>query len=297
MRILTCLVVMAAFSGALGLAPNQDRRIACIGTSITAGVSLKDSVNESWPAQMARLLGNRDTVGNFGRNEARMINYCTTMVCKKALAFLPDIAVVELGTNDTQFGFPGDSAFVDSAQSIINALRALPSKPRIHICLPLKVVLSPATTDEWVMSRIVPLLKLLAQRNGLPTIALHDVLPDTSYYTKDTYTGQPVIVHPNVKGAALIARRVADSLTYDPANRPPHAAMAVTQSAGMKVTCDGSSSSDPDGDRLCFSWDLGDSTRAWGVIVSHSYKSSGNRKVLLTVIDYHTATEIGRAHV
>lgn len=55
---------------------------------------------------------------------------------------------------------------------------------------------------------------------------------------------------------------------------------------GEEVTLDGSGSSDPDeGDALTGSWDLGDGNVAEGLVVTHTYASSGMFTATLTVTD------------
>jgi PKD repeat protein len=51
------------------------------------------------------------------------------------------------------------------------------------------------------------------------------------------------------------------------------------------LTFNGSSSSDPDGVILGYTWDFGDGTTAGGVSVSHTYSTPGNYNVVLTVTD------------
>ena len=55
--------------------------------------------------------------------------------------------------------------------------------------------------------------------------------------------------------------------------------------AGQVITFDGSTSSDPDGDALTYSWDFGDGTSGTGVVATHAYAQLGNRMVTLVVND------------
>jgi PKD repeat protein len=70
-------------------------------------------------------------------------------------------------------------------------------------------------------------------------------------------------------------------------NRPPVARFTVSPGAGdtnTEFTFDGSSSEDPDGRIVKYSWDFGDGKKAEGKIVKHTY-AEGNYTALLTVTD------------
>ncbi len=72
-----------------------------------------------------------------------------------------------------------------------------------------------------------------------------------------------------------------------PSNLPPVAEAGPDQqgTVGEELWFDASSSFDPDGDRLQFSWDFGDGTTAKGEKVSHTYQSANVYLVVLTVDD------------
>ncbi|TMK41825.1 MAG: PKD domain-containing protein [Actinobacteria bacterium] len=71
------------------------------------------------------------------------------------------------------------------------------------------------------------------------------------------------------------------------ADRPPLAAFSVGGSArvGATVTVDGSSSSDPDGVVVAYSWSFGDGASATGPTAGHRYAAAGSYRVRLTVTD------------
>ena len=71
-------------------------------------------------------------------------------------------------------------------------------------------------------------------------------------------------------------------------NREPVAAAGADQFAlvGDKLTFNGGSSSDPDGDTITYQWNFGDgSATASGVVAKHSYLAAGTYTVTLTVDD------------
>ncbi len=68
--------------------------------------------------------------------------------------------------------------------------------------------------------------------------------------------------------------------TYSPSN----------PKVGSTVTFNASSSYDPDGTIVTYSWDFGDGTTGTGIVVNHIYSSAGDKPVILTVTDDDGAT-------
>jgi lysophospholipase L1-like esterase len=143
------LAVCAAFSAA-GAEPARKVRVACIGDSLTQGAGVEDQARDSYPAQLQRMLGDGYDVTNLGVGSCTLIrkgspNVWRTLKRVEAANPGPDIVVISLGTNDTCGGsrkcwkhkddFPGD------CRDLVDALRALPSKPRIWLCAPTPMVL------------------------------------------------------------------------------------------------------------------------------------------------------------
>ena len=81
-------------------------KVACVGNSITYGATIPDRERDSYPSQLARMLGPDYEVGNFGRSGATLMKrghhpYNATKECADAKNFAYDIAVIHLGVNDT----------------------------------------------------------------------------------------------------------------------------------------------------------------------------------------------------
>jgi len=82
----------------------------------------------------------------------------------------------------------------------------LSSKPKIYICLPVPVVQTRwGIKDEIVNEKIIPILKKISKQTKCQIIDLntpfhnkHDLIPDK--------------IHPNGKGATIIAKEVAESI-------------------------------------------------------------------------------------
>ncbi|MFD2565328.1 cellulase family glycosylhydrolase [Aquimarina rubra] len=71
-------------------------------------------------------------------------------------------------------------------------------------------------------------------------------------------------------------------------NLPPNARFTSNITSGdapLTVSFDASTSSDPDGDNLTFSWNFGDGTTATGESISHLFTDVGEYQVILTVSD------------
>src|ERR1700712_3221237 len=82
-------------------------RIACVGDSITYGATIDNRERNSYPVQLAALLGDSYDVQNFGRNGATLVrkgnlSYWATKEYKQALTFQPDWIFLKLGTNDSK---------------------------------------------------------------------------------------------------------------------------------------------------------------------------------------------------
>ena len=90
--------------------------------------------------------------------------------------------------------------------------------------------------------------------------------------------------------AAIAAGGGAAAYLLVPKNKPPVASASVTPvGAGMagvtEYRFDGSRSSDPDNDRLTYSWNFGDGGAGSGVTATHVYDRPGSYSATLTVSD------------
>lgn len=84
---------------------------------------------------------------------------------------------------------------------------------------------------------------------------------------------------------------VAAEPTYTPAPNVAPVAIIHASTADLKVTVDGSSTVDGDGEVVEFGWDFGDGVTAAGANASHTYGSAGTYTVSLTVTDNEGATD------
>lgn len=194
-------------------------RVACIGNSITDGSGIDMADVDGYPARMQAILGGDYCVRNFGLSARTMLNngnrpYMKEQVWKEAKAFCPDIVVIKLGTNDSKpmnwdkYG----KEFGKDMQQMIDELKALPSKPVIYLCTPLQSagrnkVTGNTIRDSVVVAGIIPVINKVAKKNKLKVIDLHPLIdPKSDMMQRDG-------IHPTSKGAALMAKTVAEVIS------------------------------------------------------------------------------------
>ena len=86
----------------------QKKKVSCVGNSITYGYGLSNPSTQSYPSQMQALLGTSSwIVGNFGVSARTMLKkgdlpYWNEQAFANAKAYLPNLVMIELGTNDAK---------------------------------------------------------------------------------------------------------------------------------------------------------------------------------------------------
>ena len=190
-----------------------DVKIACIGDSITYGYGVRHRLRCSYPAVLGDLLGEGYFVRNFGfsgRTASREGDhpYFVERLYRKSLLFLPDIAVIMLGTNDAKpFNWRGADAFLKDLEAMIVSYRTLPSHPDIILLVPPPVWAYKGPKvwydiDPQILeNELCPAVRRLAAEEGLPLVDLND----KNTWTPDLFRDG---VHPNVAGARHLAESV-----------------------------------------------------------------------------------------
>lgn len=194
-------------------APAKDAiRVACIGNSITYGDRIVNRMHDSYPAVLGRRLGTGYNVKNFGICGCTLMNkgdhpYMETWAWKAALTFNPDIVIIKLGTNDSKsFNWQHKADFKKDLQAMLDTLEALPSHPQIYLCYPSKAYLTGSRiNDSIIADGIIPLIRQVARKNNLPVIDIYSAMDGKPKLFPDN-------VHPNEKGAAIIARTIYNVL-------------------------------------------------------------------------------------
>lgn len=188
-------------------------RVACVGNSITYGAFIPDRENNSYPAHLQKLLGNKYDVRNFGLSGSTVLEkgnmpYSKSSKYKEALDFEPNIVILKLGTNDSKaINWKYSLQFKNDYVSIINAFKEIHSKPRIILLTPLRCFLNEGNTssinNNVIKDNIIPIIEEIAYEYRIELLNMHnmfggkwdsDLLPDK--------------IHPSANGSRKIAEKV-----------------------------------------------------------------------------------------
>ena len=194
-------------------------RIAFVGDSITEGVGSGDRINQSYPAQLGRMLGDKYVVGNFGKGGAYVLaadnpynikkgdlSYRNTQQYKDSLAFGADVVIIKLGINDIR------SMSCEEAKeelylglvSLIEEYRALEGVQKVYVALSVRI----ANCNIILSMCDGPLQKIqraAARACGVEVLDMHsytrEYLDVMLHHTND-------ITHPNAEQYTELARAI-----------------------------------------------------------------------------------------
>lgn len=186
-------------------------KIACVGDSITEGIGIRSMNEHSYPVILSQLLGSEYEVMNFGRSSATMLkksnfSFWDTKDFFNLFNYQPDIVIIKLGTNDTKGSHWNAQGFEADCQDMIDTINTMHSRPEIFLCYPV-----PVFADRWEINDstmqvgVIPIIKEIASVNNIKTIDLYTGLNDHPDFFMDG-------VHPNRKGAALMAEIISTTL-------------------------------------------------------------------------------------
>lgn len=199
-------------------------KVACVGNSITFGAGLPNREKNSYPAQLQVHLGSDYQVVNFGVSGRTALSkgdypYMACEAYRNSLAFAPDIVFIKLGTNDSKaHNMKHVRDFKRDYRTLVRSYKALASKPRIILLLPIKSFLDdPASiNDDRCRNTLTPIILQIAEEEGLEYIDLHGALGETY---------NPVLlpdrIHPSPLGDAIIAEKLYHYLKPESAEENP----------------------------------------------------------------------------
>lgn len=183
-------------------------RVACVGDSITYGAGVANRGKNNYPKVLGGLLGTGYESRNFGVSGATLLKkgdhpYWRTGAFKAATEFKPHIVIIKLGTNDSKpQNWKHKAQYAVDLAALVDHFQALPSRPKIWLCKPVPVYKDRwGITEKVVKGEVIPLLEGVAKKKKLPVIDLYKALSGAREHFPDG-------VHPNVKGAEILARAV-----------------------------------------------------------------------------------------
>lgn len=193
-------------------------KVACVGNSITYGMTIDDPEHNSYPAQLQQMLGSGYLVGNFGKSGATLLRrghrpYNEQEEYHRAVDFAADIVVIHLGINDTDpRNWPNyRDEFVSDYLRLIDSLRSGNSHAQFYIAR-----LSPihaqhprfeSGTRNW-HTQIQQRIEEVARLSGAQLIDFNEPLLPYPNLIPDN-------LHPNREGATILARTVYSAITGD----------------------------------------------------------------------------------
>ena len=212
-RLLMFLLVLPLLTVA-----QEKIKVACIGNSVTYGMTHKNPAETSYPTRLQQLLGEEYEVRNFGHSGATLLSkghrpYINLPEYKAALEFAPDIAIIHLGLNDTDpRNWPNyRDEFYGDYTNIIEALREKNPKVNVYVCRMTPIFnwhrRFKSGTRDWYW-QIQSVIEDIAENGNFELINL-------SRYLYNRPDLMPDALHPNEQGAGIIAKQVYSAITDD----------------------------------------------------------------------------------
>ncbi len=200
----------------------QPIKVACIGDSITFGSTIADRSNNSYPAQLQRLLGAKYVVKNYGLSGHTMLRngdhpWVNHPYFKQATDYQPNVVVIKLGTNDSKGkNWKFKAEFKPDTLALIHHFKSLPSKPRILLCTPVPALTGNSNNPNQipgpvVAKQVVPLIHQAAAETGSELV---DLYTEFTHFEGKLSAILPDKIHPKKQGAASIALRIADQIQH-----------------------------------------------------------------------------------
>lgn len=191
-------------------------KVACVGNSVTWGMTIIDREKNCYPAQLQKMLGDKYEVRNFGHSGTTLLQhghrpYVDQQEYQEALNFKADLVIIHLGLNDTDpRNWPEYSEeFNADYIHLIDSFRQANPKAKIWICLMTPIFdrhpRFESGTRDW-HAQIQEHIRQVSTATRVPLIDLN-----TPLYSRPDLLADAI--HPNAEGAKIIAETVYGALT------------------------------------------------------------------------------------
>jgi lysophospholipase L1-like esterase len=200
-------------------------KIACIGDSITFGARVEDPSEDSYPAELEKLFGDKlVNVKNFGIGGATMLKFGTPnvwQVLEDVQSFRPDIVIIMVGTNDTvgppRHNWEHIGEFENDYKSYISQLKSTSSSPEIFLLSPTDMNLdTPGLPSERIANLETRRPRLWDLKYRIERIAkdegVHFLDMTTAFENKPGLFTEEDGVHPNAEGYEELAEKVYNGI-------------------------------------------------------------------------------------
>ena len=241
LKFLIALCVLSTFAF-------SQKKVACIGNSITFGSFLSNPSVESYPAQLQHLLGSQYIVTNYGAPGRTLlsgfsVSYDNSTQFYSSIAHHNDIIIIVLGTNDTQSSYrPFIDNFIGDYKALISKYDNFPSEdiPYFIIGLPPPIYATyDGHSNEYLVNEIIPRINTVINQTNNITANFYNALE-----------GKPELfidgIHTTVEGANIMAKTAKNAIdrALNPAPETPTNFSAIGSINFVTLTWTANSESD-----------------------------------------------------
>jgi len=215
LKIIPHFCILFIFLNTILLSQESSIRIACVGNSITHG----GYNSQSYPQQLAKLLGSGYNVQNFGISGTTMLKkgdmpYWNQQRYWDAKDFNPHILLIMLGTNDSKpQNWAYGEEFYGDYMDMISDFRKDGKDPIIFLAFPppaFKILAG--ITNSVIHDQIIPLIDSVHTSANTLTIDYYNYfLPHPELF--------PDGVHPNSDGYKIMAEFASESILNIPSGQ------------------------------------------------------------------------------
>jgi sialate O-acetylesterase len=161
---------------------------------------------------LKEMLGPDYKIGNFGVDGSAVSlsakkPYLYQSELREALAFRPDVVVIMLGTNDANPQVADETSFQSAYSQLVSSFQQLEGKQLIWLVKSPPVFTdNPDYNETYLSGTLLSSIDEVAEEMSLPTVDVHSAFGNHSDYFMDG-------VHPDSRGAEVIAETVYDAIT------------------------------------------------------------------------------------
>jgi lysophospholipase L1-like esterase len=207
------LFIIGLFVLQLSATGQSKIKVACIGASITYGATIENREQNSYPAQLQKMLGDNYQVINYGVSGTTLLkngnsSYWNTNEYKTALQANPDVVIIDLGGNDSKLiNRIHLNEFENDYKEFIHSFTQLQSHPRIVslLAMPSFDKDTAGIWDPVIVKQVNPRIQQVAFDNKVEVIDMHSPFVDKEAIMLDK-------IHPNKEGATIMAQTLYENI-------------------------------------------------------------------------------------